>query len=189
MICGAEELIAVCKELIAPKPHQLSADGKFSWEEVECMGACTNAPMAQIGKDYYEDLTAEKLRELIDRFSNGEVPVPGPQNGRYASEPLGGADQPEGIRQRPDAIQRLGASGGGPAAIRSSGSTAPKCRCLTPWRGKAAKATPARGAAKEPKPGKGSVADETGVTVQEAPATVDRARRAPRVAQRRQGRR
>ncbi len=90
MICGAEELVAVAKELIAPTPHTLSADGKFSWEEVECMGACANAPMAQIGKDYYEDLTAEKLRELIGRFRNGEVPVPGPQNGRYASEPLGG---------------------------------------------------------------------------------------------------
>lgn len=90
MICGAEELIAVCKELIANAPHTLSADGKFSWEEVECMGACANAPMAQIGKDYYEDLTAEKLRELIARFSKGEVPVPGPQNGRYAAEPLSG---------------------------------------------------------------------------------------------------
>lgn len=90
MICGAEELIAICKELIAPAAHQVSADGKFSWEEVECMGACANAPMAQIGKDYYEDLTPAKLRELIGRFSNGEVPVPGPQNGRYAAEPLTG---------------------------------------------------------------------------------------------------
>ncbi len=90
MICGAEELIAVCQELISKTPHTLSADGKFSWEEVECMGACANAPMAQIGKDYYEDLTAEKLRELIARFSKGEVPVPGPQNGRYAAEPLSG---------------------------------------------------------------------------------------------------
>ncbi|MFZ9198940.1 MAG: NADH-quinone oxidoreductase subunit NuoE [Paracoccaceae bacterium] len=90
MICGAEELIAVCQELISKSPHALSADGKFSWEEVECMGACANAPMAQIGKDYYEDLTAEKLRDLIARFSSGEVPVPGPQNGRYAAEPLSG---------------------------------------------------------------------------------------------------
>ncbi|MCB6177389.1 NADH-quinone oxidoreductase subunit NuoE [Rhodobacter sp. Har01] len=90
MICGAEDLIAVCKDLIAPTPHTLSADGKFSWEEVECMGACTNAPMAQIGKDYYEDLTAEGLRALIGRFSAGEVPVPGPQNGRYAAEPKTG---------------------------------------------------------------------------------------------------
>ena len=90
MICGAEELIAVCQELVSKAPHTLSADGKFSWEEVECMGACANAPMAQIGKDYYEDLTADKLRELIGRFSKGEVPVPGPQNGRYAAEPLSG---------------------------------------------------------------------------------------------------
>jgi NADH-quinone oxidoreductase subunit E len=90
MICGAEELIAVCKELVSTAPHGLSADGKFSWEEVECLGACANAPMAQIGKDYYEDLTAAKLRDLIGRFSNGEVPVPGPQNGRYAAEPLTG---------------------------------------------------------------------------------------------------
>ena len=90
MICGAEDLVAVAKELISPSPHTLSADGKFSWEEVECMGACANAPMAQIGKDYYEDLTPEKLRALIGRFSKGEVPVPGPQNGRYSSEPAGG---------------------------------------------------------------------------------------------------
>lgn len=90
MICGAEELIAVCKEMVAKTPHTLSADGKFSWEEVECLGACANAPMAQIGKDYYEDLTAPKLRDLIARFSKGEVPVPGPQNGRYAAEPLSG---------------------------------------------------------------------------------------------------
>ena len=90
MICGAEDLIAVCKEKIAEKPHQLSADGKFSWEEVECLGACTNAPMAQIGKDYYEDLTAEGLAAMLDEMAAGKVPVPGPQNGRYAAEPLSG---------------------------------------------------------------------------------------------------
>lgn len=90
MICGAEDLVAVAKELISTSPHTLSADGRFSWEEVECLGACTNAPMAQIGKDYYEDLTGPKLRELIGRFAKGEVPVPGPQNGRYAAEPIGG---------------------------------------------------------------------------------------------------
>ncbi|MEL6694517.1 MAG: NADH-quinone oxidoreductase subunit NuoE, partial [Pseudomonadota bacterium] len=66
MICGAEDLVAVCKEKIALKPHQISADGKLSWEEVECLGACSNAPMAQIGKDYYEDLTEEKFGQMID---------------------------------------------------------------------------------------------------------------------------
>ncbi|MFY0597340.1 MAG: NADH-quinone oxidoreductase subunit NuoE [Cognatishimia sp.] len=90
MICGAEDLIAVCKEKIAANPHELSADGKFSWEEVECLGACTNAPMAQIGKDYYEDLTAKGLGKMIDDMAAGNVPVPGPQNGRYAAEPLSG---------------------------------------------------------------------------------------------------
>ena len=90
MICGAEDLIAVCQRKIAPLPHALSADGKFSWEEVECLGACANAPMAQIGKDYYEDLTAEGFADLLDAFARGEVPRPGPQNGRFASEPLGG---------------------------------------------------------------------------------------------------
>ena len=90
MICGAEDLIEVCKERIAPKAHQISEDGKFSWEEVECLGACSNAPMAQIGKDYYEDLTVDGFRAMIDEMAAGQVPVPGPQNGRYASEPLSG---------------------------------------------------------------------------------------------------
>ncbi|MEY8881200.1 NADH-quinone oxidoreductase subunit E [Donghicola sp. XS_ASV15] len=90
MIMGAEELVSVCKKKIAAKAHQVSEDGKFSWEEVECLGACTNAPMAQVGKDYYEDLTAADLSKMIDDMANGEVPLPGPANGRYTSEPKGG---------------------------------------------------------------------------------------------------
>ncbi|SNR42568.1 NADH-quinone oxidoreductase subunit E [Puniceibacterium sediminis] len=90
MICGAEDLVAVCKEKIAAKPHTLSADGKFTWEEVECLGACANAPMAQIGKDYYEDLTTGRLAEILDEMAAGRVPLPGPQNGRYAAEPKSG---------------------------------------------------------------------------------------------------
>ena len=90
MICGAEDLIGVCKDKIAAKAHALSDDGKFSWEEVECLGSCANAPMAQIGKDYYEDLTTERLAEIIDELASGKVPTPGPQNGRYAAEPLSG---------------------------------------------------------------------------------------------------
>ncbi|WP_291729946.1 NADH-quinone oxidoreductase subunit E [Leisingera sp. F5] len=90
MICGAEDLVAVCKEKIAEKPHTLSADGKFSWEEVECLGACTNAPMAQIGKDYYEDLTVESFTRLLDDLAAGKAVTPGPQNGRYAAEPKSG---------------------------------------------------------------------------------------------------
>lgn len=90
MICGAGELIAVCREKISAQPFTRSADGKFSWEEVECLGGCANAPMVQIGKDYYEDLTAERFAEILDELAAGKVPVPGPQNGRYASEPLKG---------------------------------------------------------------------------------------------------
>ena len=90
MLCGSEDLMEVCKGKIAANPHELSSDGKFSWEEVECLGACSNAPMAQIGKDYYEDLTPEILERLIDEMAEGKVPVPGPQNGRYSSEPKGG---------------------------------------------------------------------------------------------------
>ncbi len=90
MICGAEDLVAICQEKIAAKPFTLSADGKFTWEEVECLGACTNAPMAQIGKDYYEDLTAEGFTKMLDDLAAGKPVVPGPQNGRYAAEPKSG---------------------------------------------------------------------------------------------------
>jgi NADH-quinone oxidoreductase subunit E len=90
MICGAEDLMAVCREEIAARPHELSADGKLSWEEVECLGACANAPMAQIGKDYYEDLTAEGFRQILRDLAAGKVPTPGPQNGRFTSEPKPG---------------------------------------------------------------------------------------------------
>lgn len=170
MICGAEDLIAVAKELIAPTPHTVSADGKFSWEEVECMGACANAPMAQIGKDYYEDLTGGKLRELIGRFRNGEVPVPGPQNGRYASEPIGGLTslkEFESGRKQYNASAQL-AVDIGDTVKRIDGTEVP---LSTPWLGKPAAATPARGKTVEPKPGAGAVADATGVTVQEAKAS------------------
>jgi NADH-quinone oxidoreductase subunit E len=170
MICGAEDLVAVAKELIAPTPHTLSADGKFSWEEVECMGACANAPMAQIGKDYYEDLTGAKLRELIGRFRNGEVPVPGPQNGRYAAEPIGGLTS---LKEFESGRKQYNASAQLAVDIRDTvkridGTEVP---LTTPWLGKPAKATPAKGKAAEPKPGAGVPADATGVTVQEAKAS------------------
>ncbi|AVW91618.1 NADH-quinone oxidoreductase subunit E [Celeribacter baekdonensis] len=89
MICGSGDIISVCKEKISPTPHTVSADGKFSWEEVECLGACANAPMAQIGKDYYEDLTAETFSKLLDDMAAGNVPLPGSQIGRFSSEPAG----------------------------------------------------------------------------------------------------
>lgn len=168
MICGAEELIAVCQELISKQPHTLSADGKFSWEEVECLGACSNAPMAQIGKDYYEDLTPEILRNLIARFSAGEVPVPGPQNGRYASEPLSGLTSlkdHEAGRKQYNASAQL-AVDIGETVKRIDGTEVP---LTTPWIARP-EAPDAADAPREPVPGAGHVADATGVTVQEAPA-------------------
>jgi NADH-quinone oxidoreductase subunit E len=87
---GAEDLIAICRSRIAPHSHELSADGSMSWEEVECLGACVNAPMVQVFKDTYEDLTPESFNALIDGFAAGNPPRPGPQNGRQYSAAEGG---------------------------------------------------------------------------------------------------
>jgi NADH-quinone oxidoreductase subunit E len=87
---GAEELKKVCQHRIHHDPFQVSSDGNFSWEEVECLGACVNAPMVQIWKDTYEDLTPERLEKILDALARGETPKPGPQNGRQFSAPLGG---------------------------------------------------------------------------------------------------
>lgn len=86
---GAEEIIKVCERRIGPQ-HHVTADGKFSWLEVECLGACCNAPMVQINDDYFEDLTAESFEKLLDDLAAGRPVKPGPQNGRISSEPLGG---------------------------------------------------------------------------------------------------
>ena len=170
MICGAGELIEVCREKIAAQPFTRSTDGKFSWEEVECLGSCANAPMVQIGKDYYEDLTAERFAAILDELAAGKVPVPGPQNGRYSSEPLTGLTSlkefESGRTQYNASVQR--AVDLKDTVKRIDGTEVP---ILTPWTGKAAPATPAKGKAREPKPAKGVAADATGVTVQEAPAT------------------
>ncbi len=86
---GAEALKKVCEEVIGPQ-STVTADGKLSWLEVECLGACCNAPMAQINVDYYEDLTPANFRQLLDDMRNGRPTKPGPQNGRTGSEPEGG---------------------------------------------------------------------------------------------------
>ena len=90
MICGSEELAEICKKFISPNQLELSENGKFSWEEVECLGACSNAPMVQIGKDYYEDLTSSKLLKILEDFESGKIPPPGPQNERFGAEPASG---------------------------------------------------------------------------------------------------
>ena len=162
MICGAEDLIGVCKEKIAGKAHALSADGRFSWEEVECLGSCANAPMAQIGKDYYEDLTAARLSEIIDELAAGKVPVPGPQNGRYAAEPLSGLtslkDHDSGKKQYNASVQL--AVDIGDTVKRIDGTEVP---LLTPWLGKGGSKSAAAKA-----PAKAKPADAKAVPVKSA---------------------
>ncbi len=85
---GANDLKSYLVERIGPK-DQLTADGRFSWEEVECMGACANAPMVAIRDAYYEDLDVESLKGLLDRFAAGETPPPGSAIGRHGSAPQG----------------------------------------------------------------------------------------------------
>ena len=87
MIRGAYKLVEACKEKISDKEKVLSKDGKCSWMEVECLGACVNAPMIQINDDYYEDLDKKKCEKIIDDILNGKKPKPGSYKGRTNSEP------------------------------------------------------------------------------------------------------
>ena len=86
---GADDLKAVCRRQIG-EPGDVSGDGKLSWIEVECLGACVNAPMVQINDDFYEDLTADTFERLLEDLRHGRDVMTGPQNGRQASAPDGG---------------------------------------------------------------------------------------------------
>ncbi|AKK19784.1 NADH-quinone oxidoreductase subunit NuoE [Candidatus Liberibacter africanus] len=92
MLRGCEDLIQVCRNKIHQQPLHRNSEGTLSWEEVECQGACVNAPMVMIGKDTYEDLTPLRLEEIIDAFSSGQGDTirPGPQIDRISSAPAGG---------------------------------------------------------------------------------------------------
>jgi len=86
---GADDLEHVCRRRIGEQ-MEVTKDGKFSWVEVECLGACVNAPMAQINYDYYEDLSAESFGQILDGLAAGKKPKPGPQTDRQLSAPVGG---------------------------------------------------------------------------------------------------
>jgi len=86
---GADDLEKVCRKRIGDQGH-VTKDGQFSWVEVECLGACVNAPMVQVGSDYYEDLTTESFGKILDQFAAGKTPKPGPQVDRQLSAPAGG---------------------------------------------------------------------------------------------------
>jgi NADH-quinone oxidoreductase subunit E len=113
MLRGSDDLIAHCQDRIAGHQHEVSADGAFSWEEVECLGACVNAPMIQIGADTYEDLTVASFAQLLDDIAAGRPVKAGPQIDRQLSAPAGGPTT-------------LGAfAGGAPAGPRASAESAP----------------------------------------------------------------
>jgi len=121
MLRGSEDLMKVCKRKIAENPHELSADGNFSWEEVECLGACVNAPMIQIWKDTYEDLTPEALEDLLDKMAKGQKVKPGPQIDRINAAPEGGPTTLTG-----NVSAKPAKKAAKPAAVKKSGAKAVK---------------------------------------------------------------
>jgi NADH-quinone oxidoreductase subunit E len=90
MLRGSEDIKDVCRRRISHDQFEVSADGNFSWEEVECLGGCVNAPMVLIWDDTYEDLTAESFEKVLDGFAKGKPVKPGPQIDRQFSAPVGG---------------------------------------------------------------------------------------------------
>jgi NADH-quinone oxidoreductase subunit E len=89
-IRNSDAVVEACRKTLGIDVGETTADGKFTLSEAECLGACVNAPMMQIGDDYYEDLDAETTKRVLEAFKRGETPKPGPQNGRATSEPSGG---------------------------------------------------------------------------------------------------
>ena len=87
MLRGAYKLVDVCKKKISENENEISKDGKMSWIEVECLGACVNAPMVQINDDYFEDLDEKKLENLIELIKQNKTIKPGSYRGRKSSEP------------------------------------------------------------------------------------------------------
>ncbi|MEM7290290.1 MAG: NADH-quinone oxidoreductase subunit NuoE [Pseudomonadota bacterium] len=124
MLRGSEKLMEVCKQRINENQFHTNADGSLSWEEVECQGACVNAPMVMIFKDTYEDLTPARLEEIIDAFEagNGNDVTPGPQIDRHFSAPVGGAttliDMPEAKRVSTNSKAKKSAKPKGPPRLK-----------------------------------------------------------------------
>lgn len=87
---GSDQVVSACKKTLGIGLGEVTADGQFGLAEVECLGACVNAPMVQIGDDFYEDLTEESTVAILEALKRGETPKPGPQTARKSSEPLGG---------------------------------------------------------------------------------------------------
>jgi NADH-quinone oxidoreductase E subunit len=90
MLCGGEDIMAACKDELGVGVKQTTADGKFTLQEFECLGACVNAPIVWIDDDFYEDLDPEAIRDVLKRFRAGERPEPGSVKGRQKSAPASG---------------------------------------------------------------------------------------------------
>jgi NADH-quinone oxidoreductase subunit E len=86
---GSDDIVKACEKRLGVKLGGSTPDGRFSLREVECLGACVNAPMCQIGDHFFEDLTPESMVTLVDALDHGMQPKPGPQGGRKSSEPAG----------------------------------------------------------------------------------------------------
>lgn len=171
MLRGSEALMDICRSKIHPEPQHLNDSGTLSWEEVECQGACVNAPMVMIFKDSFEDLSPERFAYIIDRFEAGrpEDITPGPQINRIYSGPEGGLTSlTEEIK--PDnkgAAKTSAAKAKSPAATKAARpkSAATKPETTSPAAVKAivkaapakAKAAPAKTAAKSAAPAKAAV--------------------------------
>ncbi|MCM2400016.1 NADH-quinone oxidoreductase subunit NuoE [Rhizobium sp. S153] len=125
MLRGAEDLIKVCKSKIHAEPFERNADGTLSWEEVECQGACVNAPMVMIFKDSYEDLTPTQLEHIIDRFQAGKGSdiKPGTQIDRFNSAPAGGLTALTDADVKPAAKAKAAPAEAAPAAAVAAPQT------------------------------------------------------------------
>lgn len=99
-LCGSDDITKVCKDKLGIGMHETTDDGKFTLMEVECLGACVNAPMAQVNDDYYEDLTADTMTEIIDCLSEDMKPKIGSQKGRKASMALSGPTSLEAVAKK-----------------------------------------------------------------------------------------
>lgn len=87
---GSDDIVRTCESKLGIHVGEVSDDGQFSLHEVECSGACVNAPVVQIGDDYYEDVSPEHMEKIIDSLKRGDTPKAGSQIGRRSSEPVGG---------------------------------------------------------------------------------------------------
>jgi NADH-quinone oxidoreductase subunit E len=140
---GADQLIELCHQRIGEQQH-VSADGQLSWIEVECLGACVNAPVAQINYDYYEDLTPASFGQILDELASGKAAKPGPQVDRQLSAPLGGpttlidpdlyAGSSALARQQPTLSDAGAKRPGAPANVRDAAAPKPPVSGSSPNR-------------------------------------------------------